>query len=157
MSLAGGGEAKLDVLGGLKEAVVDPMWSDIKDAYWLQRAARERYPAADAVLNFVPYVGAVTNADDIVQDIRGADYKATPGDAAGMALNLAATKAGVRGLSEVARDAERLGRSGGRVMAIGVGMPATGYLTHYADRQKAAEKAYGDTPLLEIARQLRSK
>lgn len=166
LSLADGGEAETTMMPkgtntppqpGAVGRIVDRIKDGVSDAYWMQRAVRERYPAADAVLNFVPYVGAATNIDDVVQDVRSGDYSSIPSDAAGAALNVGATKLGLRGLSEVAKDAQRYGRSGGKVMATGVGMPTALYVDHYLDRQKAADEQYGDTPLVDIAKQLRSK
>ena len=142
---------------GLQESIIDPLTADWKDAYWMQRAARERYPVTDAVTNFVPYLGTALNADDAIQHIRSNQYSGVPGDLAGMALNIATVKGGGKFVSEVSRDAQRMGRSGGKAMAIGVGFPAAAYITSYLQDQQDANKKYGDTSLKDIANILRNR
>lgn len=141
----------LDVLGGLKKAIVDPIAKDFRDGYWTQRAVRARYPAADALLNFVPYVGIATNADDLQRSVIDSG-RINPGDLAGLAVGAASTKLGLKGLSTVASGIP--GRKASSVMVNGVGLPAAGYLNHYIDAQSAANQKYGNRPLHEIVKEL---
>lgn len=177
MGYAGGGAVgyaestspKLDILGGLKNAIIDPIAEDFKQAYWTQRAARARYPGADAALNFVPYVGAATNLDDVAQDVRTKQYQDVPGDLAGAALNIGALKAYgavAKSAPGAVKDAISAvsGATGGKrgnmpaaasFTGSAVATPVAAYIDHYATKQKEADAKYGDTPLRGIASQLR--
>lgn len=141
----------LDVLGGLNEAIVQPLWNDAKNAYWLQRAARERYPVANTALNFVPYVGAATNVDDIVQDVRTQQPGNIPGDLGGLAVNGASTLAALKGLGTVATHSSKAARGIGGIASLGL----FGYGNALAQEQNAAAKKYQDMSLADIAEQLK--
>lgn len=142
----------LNVWQGLKEAVVNPIVKDFQNAYWVQRAGRARYPAVDAALTFVPYVGVATNLDDLQRnavDNGSFDIR----DLGGLVLSAAATKLGAKGLSGLADGAGRA-RTASNVRVVGAGIPGAGYINHYIEAQDAANQKYGDRPLYEIARDL---
>lgn len=142
------------LLTGFADAVGKPITDDMVRAYQLQRAARARYPGADGVLNFVPYVGVATNVDDIINDIAGGNYGSLPGDVASGAVGVKTTMMGAKGLLGAARMATSQGRSGGKVLLMGGGAPAMAYIDHYRKAQAEADKKYGDTPVLDIARRM---
>ena len=142
----------LDVIGGLKEAIGSPIAKDFESAYWMQRAARAKYPAADSILNFMPYLGVATNVDDIQRNARD-NGSFDPRDLAGLAVGVAATKFGLKGVNTLATGAGRA-RTASNVRAVGIGMPAAAYAGHYVDAQRAANEQYGDRPLIDIAKEL---
>ena len=156
---------------GLKETIYDPIADDVERAYWQYRAARERYPAADGVLNFVPYVGAAINADDVFRDVRdGASIGEITADAAGAAVNLAllgkygkAAHAVGDFTKEVASTTKRMTKNFAGEPAMyslagtAVATPPVMYAAHYADKQQKADEKYGDASLNAVAAEIRAR
>lgn len=143
----------LNVLGGLNDALIKPLWGDIKDAYWLQRAARERYPMAETALNFVPYAGAAANVDSIVQDVRQGAYGNVPGDVAGAGVNATTTLAALKGFGAVAAQSSKAVKG-----LAGIGMVGlTGFAQAQMREQEEAAKRFDGMSLLSISNQLRNK
>lgn len=142
----------LDVMKGLKEALVDPISRDWRDAYWIQRAVRERYPAGNAALDFVPWVGLAANADDMMQAENTGD---TVGAAAGAAVTGGVTaayaKGGLQAVKGVAKDAPGMAGRAAVILSTGPLM----YLRSVLDAQSKATQQYKDTSMREIAEQLR--
>jgi len=153
---------------------------NLANAYWLQRAARTRYPGADGVLNFTPYVGLATAADDIGQDLY--QNKHISGEnLAELALNRAAMSKYGKGVvgsfknlgkyAEKAKD-DTVARSHGRKtghrgqgallgslgmpLALAASVPPVAYYQYYKGKQLEANEQYGDTPLRDIAKQLQA-
>lgn len=141
----------LNILSGLNDALVQPLWGDIKDAYWMQRAARERYPIADTALNFIPYVGVAAGVDDIIQDTRQANYGELPADLGGLGVGSASTMAALKGFGKVAAQASKAAR--GITGIAGVGL--TGFAQASMREQDAAAKKYEGMSIKDIADQLR--
>jgi hypothetical protein len=170
-----------EFFSGLKEAIYEPIKEDVKDAYWVQRAARTRYPGADGIFNFLPYVGAATVADDMAQSlyqegtihnsdlIEAAINRSTMGLAGKGAVN------SFRSLGQYGQNAKNQvisnskgNKTGDRAQAatlvaggIPLGLVAAltpmAYYGHYANRQENANKQYGDLPLYKIAEELQAK
>lgn len=142
----------LNVMRGLHEALVAPIAKDFENAYWIQRAARGRYPAGDAALNFVPYVGLAANVDDMAHASDAGDMA---GAATGAAVNgsLVTGYAGA-GMAAVKRMAQEAPGQVGRAAVLLSAGPLA-YLRSVLDAQKAANNQYGDIPLVDLAARLR--
>jgi hypothetical protein len=154
-----------EFFSGLKEAVYDPIKRDFVNAYWLQRAARTRYPGADGVLNLTPYVGMGANLDDIQRSIR--DEGTVEGsDLAGLALNAATTASYGKLLKNTPAFANMVkqqvvGATGGKRgnnivpgMVMGASYPGVAYINHYIEAQQEANRKYGNKSLSNISREL---
>jgi hypothetical protein len=140
----------------------------IEDAYWYQRGARARYPGADAVLNVTPYVGMAANLDDIQRSVRD-EGTVEGGDVAGLALNAATTGAYMKGMKAapaliktIAQEVKRAskgkkGHGAVPMLTAGVAMAPVEYVKHYYNAQQEANAKYGDTPVSQIADDLRRK
>lgn len=142
----------LDVMKGLKEALVDPISKDWEDAYWIQRALRERYPAGNAALDFVPWAGWAASADDMAQARNAGDIA---GAVAGTAINAGTTAAYAKGGLQAVRNATQHAPG---MMGRGVALLSMGpfmYLRSVLDEQSKANQQYKDTSMREIAEQLR--
>lgn len=142
------------LLTGLIDEFGKPIAEDVVKAYRMYRAARARYPAVDGVLNFVPYVGAAANADDIASDVANKQYSDIPADAIGAAVNLALAKKGFSGVASMAKSAAGVAgpRTAAKVSLIGGAFPAVAYVNHYLNAQEEANKKYKNMPLSEIAK-----
>lgn len=138
----------MDIWKGLQEALFNPIAKDWKNAYRMGRVARERYPASDAITNFIPYLGSVLNIDDAANNVMDSQYSDVPGDLAGLALNVGTTLSGVRGLKSMVSSLPRSRR--GRAAALGFGAPTSLYLNHYMEQQKQANERFGSKSLRDI-------
>jgi hypothetical protein len=175
-----------NLLRGLKQEIHEPIANDIKDAYWAYRAARARYPGADGVLNFTPYLGLATAAEDIAHGFLNSPSSYVTSDdfakdAIELALNRAVFSKYGRGLFAAAKKLASFAKSSGQKVrkeskgrkagaraeagTLGAGslilgpaatIPPLAYYNHYANRQREANAQYGNTPLNEIADELRS-
>lgn len=142
----------LDVMKGLKEALVDPISRDWGDAYWIQRAARERYPAGNAALDFMPYAGIAANIDDMAQANNAMDMAgATTGAVVNGGVTAAYAKGGLQAVKGVAKDAPGMAGKAAVLLSTGPLM----YLRSVLDAQSKANQQYKDTSMREIAEQLR--
>lgn len=157
-----------EMFRGLRESIVDPIKQDFKQAYWMQRAARERYPVSDAALNFVPYAGVAGAADDYYHEMRKGGGATAAGNAVEMAVNPTTMGAAVRaGTAPTAPQQKGTGimkRAGLRGAAtmdllkwslLGSGGASGGGI--YAENQRQANQQHGNTPLRDISRQLQEE
>lgn len=144
----------LDVMKELRTQLLDPLAQDWNNAYWNYQALRTRYPAADAVLDFVPYVGIANGVDDIRRSLPVGDLQGTANGAAGMAIGASTTgkyaKASVETLQELAKHAPGVAKRAAVILSAG----PMGYLDHVVESQKAANARYQDMPLADMAAQL---
>jgi hypothetical protein len=164
-----------DMYNGVKEAVVDPIKEDFKDAYWIQRAAREKYPAADAALNFIPtplgaVVGLAANADDLYHDAGKGDLIKSTGDVGGALLGTGRIASAGKLLKSTMSDGKyaidavqkKLGTKAGApeaAFAANFGVIPAGavYAADVADSQRDANKEYKDQSVADLAKQLRAE
>lgn len=73
-------------------------WGDsFLNAYKEQRAFRDRWPVADAALNFVPIAGQLAAIDDIQRDLSQGEYGTAALDAVGLVPAGRLLKYGIRG------------------------------------------------------------
>jgi len=66
------------------EGIVDAVKEKAGDAYEWTKTKREEHPVADFALNFIPVVGTVAAADDVVNDVKKEDYREAIVDAVGL-------------------------------------------------------------------------
>lgn len=165
------GMSAREMARGVKEAVVDPIAEDFKQAYWMQRAARTRNPKVDAALNFVPYVGVAAAADDLQHAVREGDKAGSVANAVEVAVNPTTMKAGLRaGIKAVSDDTPVVRKKFGQTYesargfvgkkmagALGLASGAGAAANYYGHAQNDANEKYGDRPLKEIAQELRDE
>ena len=156
-NLPGYKKKDLDIWGGLNEAILQPIASDMGDAYWMQRVARERYPVADAAMNFLPTpLGAATglaaNADDLYHDYQKGDILGGAGDTIGLGVGAgrAAQYAGF--IKNVVKDAPPALK--GRSAVVLLAGPLA-YAHEVNLKQGKATEKYKGKRLLDISKYLR--
>ena len=121
--------------------------------YEKQRKFRERYPVADAALNFVPYVGTAAAIDDVQDSVRKGDYTDAALNAIGVIPGGKVVKGAIKGFNKVDNAARRAMVRNGRptyqvndvsdaLLAAGTAAAAGGvgaYGTDLAIRQAKAD------------------
>jgi len=145
---------------GLKETIVDPLIEDWKNAYWMQRAARERYPMANAALNFLPTpvgagIGLAANIDDLFHDTKNQNYSGMAGDLIGAGVGYERSKGAASGAMNTLKDVYKTSpKTVGRGALLLGALPMTYGRSVYKDQQTANQQ-YNTMSLLEIANKLR--
>ena len=123
--------------------------------YEKQRKFRERYPVADAALNFVPYVGTAAAIDDVQDSVRKGDYTDAALNAIGVIPGGKLVKGAIKGFDKVdsaLRSAIVRGSSphlvndaSDALLGAGIGTAASGGGAYGADLAKRQSKANSDS------------